>query len=458
MKISSRWVAASVALCLSSVVAVLCGFGARACKPWPVRVLVTAAPVYDSLAPFDGRERFPQGAQILSLSGKESRLLLSGWAAAADANLSYDATKILYSGKRTASDHWQIYESTLDGAQLRVLSKDSVDCIRPYYLPDRRAVYACKQDGLYQIFVVSLDDPSKSTIISHVPTNMIPDGVLRDGRILFEAEAPLGMRGYVHPYTVYPDGSGIESYRDDASGNHRSGVELPSGDLLMAGDKGAALFTDTSATAVPISTNDEALRRDDRGGFAVVDAQNLIVSWRPWSAKGTTFYSLAWIEKEDGQPMTCMQRMHCIEPVVVHPRPYEKSYPSALHPWSYAHLLSLNSNLSQQGDLPAGSVAKVRVRTLDAQNHVMPLGEAPVENDGSFYLRVPGNRPLQMDLLDREGKIVRREKGWMWIAAGEQRICVGCHVGPQRAPDNVVPGVLWRTTDPVDLTKTTGKK
>jgi hypothetical protein len=35
---------------------------------------------------------------------------------------------------------------------------------------------------------------------------------------------------------------------------------------------------------------------------------------------------------------------------------------------------------------------------------------------------------------------------------GEQRICVGCHVGPERASENRVPAVLLRTTTPVDLT------
>lgn len=100
----------------------------------------------------------------------------------------------------------------------------------------------------------------------------------------------------------------------------------------------------------------------------------------------------------------------------------------------------------------------MRVRSIDEQGNVRVLGDSPVEKDGSFYLRVPGNRPLQMALLDRSGKVLRQEKGWMWTAAGEQRICVGCHTGPQRAPDNAVPRVLWQSTDPVDLTSTTKEK
>jgi hypothetical protein len=47
---------------------------------------------------------------------------------------------------------------------------------------------------------------------------------------------------------------------------------------------------------------------------------------------------------------------------------------------------------------------------------------------------------------------VRKENGWMWARSGEQRICVGCHAGPERSPDNAVPAVLLRTTTPADLT------
>ena len=51
----------------------------------------------------------------------------------------------------------------------------------------------------------------------------------------------------------------------------------------------------------------------------------------------------------------------------------------------------------------------------------------------------------------QKGAILRQEHGWFWIRSGEQRICVGCHTGPERASENRVPAVLLRTTTPVDL-------
>ena len=80
------------------------------------------------------------------------------------------------------------------------------------------------------------------------------------------------------------------------------------------------------------------------------------------------------------------------------------------------------------------------------------MGTAPVEADGSFFVKAPADRPIRFALLDAKGAVLRQEQGWFWIRGGEQRICVGCHAGPERASENRVPAVLLRTTTPVDLT------
>ena len=82
----------------------------------------------------------------------------------------------------------------------------------------------------------------------------------------------------------------------------------------------------------------------------------------------------------------------------------------------------------------------------------MDLGTAPVESDGSFFIQAAGDRPLRFILLDAQGRRLRQEHGWFWIRRGEQRYCLGCHAGPEHAPDNRVPQVLVHTTIPVDLT------
>jgi hypothetical protein len=56
-----------------------------------------------------------------------------------------------------------------------------------------------------------------------------------------------------------------------------------------------------------------------------------------------------------------------------------------------------------------------------------------------------------MELLDEMGTCLRSEDHWFWMRASEQRICVGCHAGPERAPENKVPEILNRIVVPVRM-------
>jgi hypothetical protein len=98
------------------------------------------------------------------------------------------------------------------------------------------------------------------------------------------------------------------------------------------------------------------------------------------------------------------------------------------------------------------SVGSVQLYTMDPSGAPTLLGSAPVEKDGSFYIKAPGDRPLKFELLDRQGHTLKKQDGWMWARGGEQRICVGCHAGPEHAPENASPEVLSRSTVPADLT------
>ena len=139
-----------------------------------------------------------------------------------------------------------------------------------------------------------------------------------------------------------------------------------------------------------------------------------------------------------------------VQPVLVRARAVPNQHPSGLHDWAYANLLCLNAYTSKY-NLAPGSVASVKLYTTDEKGKAKVLGSSPVEKDGSFYVQVPGDKPLQIELLDAQGKTLKREQGWWWLAKGEQRICVGCHAGPERAPENAVPQVLVKSVKPVAM-------
>jgi hypothetical protein len=92
------------------LVALLCGFSANTTNAPDVPVIVTSAPRYDALAALRGGERFPQGAHLLLVQGGKAEPLVADFAASADASVSFDAKTILFAGKKSTGDPWQIWE------------------------------------------------------------------------------------------------------------------------------------------------------------------------------------------------------------------------------------------------------------------------------------------------------------------------------------------------------------
>ena len=453
-------IAASIAMLLP-----VCGFSPDPALAPSADIIVTAAPVYEPLAalraPSQSYERFPKGAQLLLVHQGKAEPLVSGFAASADANVSIDGKTVLFAGKQTASDPWQIWELTLAAHSLRKLIAGPADAIRPFYLPAGRLVYALHTPKGFQLeaagkaassALAPIDADAGSTVVglSYFPASAIPADVLLDGRILFEAAFPLGSGSTPEMFLVYSDGSGVESYRCDHGVARWGGRQLSSGDVVFTHGGSLARFTSPLATEAHIV----APRAEYSGAIAETASGAWLLSARP--AAGTHYALKLWQPGAAAlQTVLAQSGNDIVEPVLVAPRTRPHRHPSGLHDWSYANLLALDARLSRMGDLklaPATTPVSVRLETQDAEGHAVVTGTAPVEADGSFFVQTPADKPIRFALLDRKGAVLRQEHGWFWARRGEQRICVGCHTGPERASENHVPAVLLRTTTPADLT------
>ena len=140
-----------------------------------------------------------------------------------------------------------------------------------------------------------------------------------------------------------------------------------------------------------------------------------------------------------------------VQPVLLSPHPLPNRHPSGLHDWPNANLLCLNAYTSKYPFAP-GSIHSVRLYTRGDGGQTRLLGTAQVESDGSFFVQVPTEQALQIELLDGSGKTLKREAGFFWMRRGEQRACVGCHAGPETSPENAVPMTLLKSTTPVNVT------
>jgi hypothetical protein len=422
-------------------------------------IIVTVAPVYLPLAALKGKERFPQGAQLMRLHQGKAAPLVPGFFATADAQVSFDGQFVLFAAKPSAGDLWQIWEQPLAGGEPRKLIAGAADAIRPLYLPFGQFVFALRAATGFQLDVAGMNaHPLSARIdsaagehllqLSHVPGNTVPADVLRDGRILLESVYPLGEGATPEMYLVYSDGSGVESYRCDHGSARWGGHQLESGDVVFTHGATLARFTSPQAHEMPVA----APRADYAGDIVETAKGEWLLSARASAA--SHFALRCW---KPGTPATAQQTVlavkdrDVVEPVIAAPRPRPNHHPTALHPWNYANQLALDVRLSRDGNLTQ-LPARVRLETLDSQGNVGDAGTAPIEADGSFFVQTPADRAIRFVLLDAKGSVVRREKGWFWIRSGEQRICTGCHAGPERASENRVPAILLKSTTPANLT------
>ena len=411
----------------------------------PAPFLYTAARHYELMAWMRGGERFPSGATVFLHDSAGEHPLVPDFAASADPSVSFDGQSILFAGKQRAKDPWQIWEIAPDGGAPRRITAGTQDCVRPLYLPDNRIVYARKSAGRFVIEAVDTAG-GKPLALTYGPANFLPTDILRDGRILFEAGYPLGTETTPEIYTVYSDGSGVESYRCDHGKARHQGRQTNSGDIVFTSGTGLARFTSARAQQMPIS----APVGEYAGDVAETGSGDWLLSWRP-NAKGH-FQLMLWSPGAARlRPAVTQPDADIVQPVLLAAHALPNRHPTGLHDWPNANLLCLNAYTSKYS-FPAGSIHAARLYTRDDAGQARLLGTAPVERDGSFFVHVPSDQPLQIELLDSAGKTLKREAGFFWMRHGEQRACVGCHVGPETAPENAVPMILLKSTTPADMT------
>lgn len=407
--------------------------------------LYTATKHYDALAWMHGADRFPSGATIWLHDSAGERPLAPGFAASADAALSFDGRRVLFAGKLKSQDPWQIWEISLDGGEFRRITSGREDCIRPFYLPDGRLIYARRTAGRFLIESGDLTG-GKPLPLTYGPANFLPTDVLRDGRVLFEAGYPLGPSVVPELYTVYSDGSGVESYRCDHGNARFLGRQISSGDIVFVSRNGVGRFTSAQARQISVSVP----AGNYAGEIAETPSGDWLLSWRP-DAKAH-FQLMLWTPGSSMlRPVVKGQSVSAVQPVLIGEHAIPKRHPSGLHDWPDANLLCLNAYTSKYR-FAQGSIHAVRLYTRDGAGKTMLLGTSLVERDGSFCVHVPTEQPLQIELLDRAGRTLKRESGFFWMRHGEQRACVGCHAGPETAPENAVPMILLKSTTPTDMT------
>jgi Hydrazine synthase alpha subunit middle domain len=418
-------------------------------------------------------QRFPEGSSIVRLTrGRNLIRLTNELFAAADPQISFDGAKILFSGQRNQNEHWQLWEMDLNGENKRQITKCQQDCLRGAYLPvDEIAVTAEETTGKQTVSYLAVlkTDGSEFRRITFGNAPFRLETVLRDGRIVASAPWPLVGRetGSVRMlYTLRPDGTALESFRCD---HKQRAIQTDAEELT----DGSLIFVREVLTGPSTGGELERIRQGDLHGTLLgapanatiyesprqVSADLLVIAKQSAAMKpAKTKFDLYLFNLKTG---TLCERVYSdpqlssIQPVIVAPRTIPKHYWNTLNPESpTGNFVSLNSYMS--ADAPHGrigtGISRVRVFALNAADGSQRnLGEAPVEQDGSFFVQVPANSPVRFVLLDAKGQTVREEHSWIWTRPGEERGCTGCHGDKAVAPDNRWPMTLRRFDTPIAL-------
>jgi hypothetical protein len=418
---------------------------------------------------------------MLSPSGA-AKDLTADFQSAADPDVSWDGKKILFAGKKTAADLWQIYEMNADGSGARQIVTVAFNCRQP----------------VYQSMIFYLDDPGPVPQISFV------------GASGLEAEGDLGVAWNL--YSARFDGSGLRqlTYNPGAdldpvmnedgrllysSVQRQSlawgrsgrtvllGVNLDGSDgALFSGDEGRQFKRMPAVTPSRqvVFVESDKPSPDGEGNLATVNLRRNLHSYKELTKPGDGLYSYPSLLSEDEvlvskRPSNSLG-LHAIyrfdlktnQGVELYGDPKHNALQARLlpaHPMPVGRssvvdekeptgkLFALGGFVS---DLPAsagydGKLVK-RVRILegvarkaageapagDLSPYLMKrvLGEFDIEADGSFHVQVPANTPIQVQTLDANGMALR-SCAWIWVKSKAKRGCIGCHEDGELSPENV---------------------
>ncbi len=442
---------------------------------------------------FDNNLR-PEGGRIISISAKgDPEILTAGFASAADPSLSFNGKKIIFSAKRSAQDKWNIWEMDTNGANKWQVTKDFGNCREPHYLatssvtpPDfadkvrwitftsDEADTVDERSGGIATALYSLNtEPiaSRGTVVRRSTFNLSSDfspTVLGDGRVLFTScrsgEASRHPNGEFPLLVTNWDGSGLDIFTggDDGPVLKTMACETPDRTLVFVESEGETADGSGQLARVlhkrPLHSR-EVLSKG--GGFyrtphPLPDGRLLVSFTRGDENRG--IYLFDFKTGLPGQELHADPKWDDEEaiPVVTWPEP-QGLISAVIDDEKTADLHCLNVYESDQPgarEIKPGDVRSVRfvegvpikrtarshagipVPTPAENIHTRMLGEAPVESDGSFFVKLPADTPFFIQTLDHDGMAIQTQRGWIWVRRGTSRGCLGCHEDKELAPEN----------------------
>jgi len=471
-------------------------------------VALLCLPVQADSQPDTPRELILVQLPLTTSAGKILRLsLLTGQAvsltddfySAADPAVSFDGKSIFFSGKRREKDLRQIWRMDSDGRNKVQLTTHAGDCFAPlsvgtlFHLDDNApvsrllylaypesALYTCNMDG---------SDSRRITFGSYPARN---PSVLPNGRVVYSTFVPgsakgsakgstdkIGTNGNYQLLAVNIDGTDLMGFQtaDCAPGDKESARFAADGRIYLIvtqtnhylGGGSLGYVSQRRPYRSYNELNNSGIFRDP----CPLPDGSMVISFRGKNEHDP--FALHLLDTATGKPgkkCFALPGNHIIDAQVLAPHAQVNGRSSFNDPNRddgvlYCISVYLSSQPKLQ-NLPQGSVKTVRVfagevfenkngdrqineellkngdRPGNGPGNEELLGSAPVEADGSFHIRVPAQRPLWFQLLDKNDAPLGRRSGETWVMPRESRGCIGCHQNRELAPPNQLPQAVLK--------------
>jgi len=433
--------------------------------------------------------------------------LSTGFVAAQDPEVYFDGEKILFSGRLTESDSWDLWQVRLDGSELQRLVDQPGHDFQPVYtgclntLNDPEfdqilfvsteaeqltedgsekatALYTCKLDGSY---------------VHRVSYNLSSDFdpyILQDSRVVFTSwqqnAGRFPPKGLFPLFVMCIDGTDMMPFygNHDAPLIKRMARETFDNHVVFVEAKKPLLFGGGRLARVSLRRNlhsHEILADTEKGLYAypcpLPDGDLLVSYKRDAPDKTYGIYRFDMGERRLGEMIFDDPDWHEMDVQRVAPRKKPRGRSTVVNyakPGGFLYCLDTYiSDLKHVRELPKGTLKRLRViegvPVTPANKNEMDLSgfaprrivaDIPIEEDGSFHIEVPPMTPLYLQVLDERHAAVETLRSWIWVMPMEKRGCIGCHEDREMTPPNrFVKANMrhgWKLTIPPERRRTVG--
>ncbi|MDR3228965.1 MAG: hypothetical protein LBT53_06100 [Puniceicoccales bacterium] len=411
---------------------------------------------------------------LLDLDSKKTKILLDDpTGAVRDPQVSYDASKILFSYRPGGTHRYHLYEIRTDGSALRQLTDGDDDDIEPTYTADGKIIFVssrakrwvqCWNTPVAILHGCDADGKNIRPLSGNVEHDNTP-WPLPNGQILYTRweYVDRSQVHFHHLWTMNPDGTQQMVY----FGNMHPGYVFIDAKPVAGTGKVVAVFSPghgRNEHAGPIGIIDPRNGPDERSSARQITRGG---DYRdPWAFSETAFMAARGGDRivlfnDRGNEETLWQlprewrdrQLRVQEPRPIAHRQPERRVNDATDdakPNGRLILTNVYEGRNMTGIKP-GEIKKLLIietlpKPINFTGGMEPLtyggsftlerivGTVPVEADGSAHFELPALRAFFFVALDKDDLAVKRMQSFLSLMPGEVNSCIGCHEERTAAP------------------------